>query len=52
MLATVEAIQRELVSDSLVHRCNPALTPDGLPGEEGTFCICTFWLVEALARAG
>lgn len=52
MLATIEATQRELVSDSLVHRYNPALAPDGLPGEEGTFCICTFWLVEALTRAG
>ena len=52
MLATIEAIQRDLVSDSLVHRYDPALTPDSLPGEEGTFCICTFWLVEALTRAG
>ncbi|HWU41713.1 MAG TPA: glycoside hydrolase family 15 protein [Candidatus Acidoferrum sp.] len=52
MLATIEAIQQELVSDSLVHRYDPALSPDCLPGEEGTFCICTFWLVEALTRAG
>lgn len=52
MLATVEAIQRELVSDSLVHRYNLDRAPDGLPGEEGTFSICTFWLVEALTRAG
>ena len=52
MLSTVEAIQQELVSDSLVHRYDPRLTPDGLPGQEGTFCICTFWLVEALTRAG
>ena len=52
MLSTLDAIQRELVSDSLVHRYDPALTPDGLPGLEGTFCICTFWLVEALTRAG
>lgn len=52
MLATVEAIQRELVSDSLVHRYDPSVSPDALPGEEGTFCICTFWLVEALTRAG
>lgn len=52
MLATIEAVQRDLVSDSLVHRYDPALTPDSLPGEEGTFSICTFWLVEALTRAG
>ncbi len=52
MLSTLEAIQRELVADSLVHRYDPKLTPDGLEGEEGTFSICTFWLVEALTRAG
>jgi GH15 family glucan-1,4-alpha-glucosidase len=52
MLSTLEAIQRELVSDSLVHRYDQRLVPDGLQGEEGTFSICTFWLVEALTRAG
>jgi GH15 family glucan-1,4-alpha-glucosidase len=52
MLSTVEAIQRELVSDSLVYRYNLERTSDGLLGEEGTFSICTFWLVEALTRAG
>ena len=52
MLSTLEAIQRELVSDSLVYRYNLDLTSDGLRGEEGTFSICTFWLVEALTRAG
>jgi GH15 family glucan-1,4-alpha-glucosidase len=52
MLSTLEAIKRELVSDSLVHRYNPESTPDGLEGQEGTFSICTFWLVEALTRAG
>jgi pentatricopeptide repeat protein len=40
------------VSDSLVHRYDPAVAPDGLEGGEGTFSICTFWLVEALTRAG
>lgn len=52
MLSTLEAIQRELVADSLVHRYDPRSAPDGLPGQEGTFSICTFWLVEALTRAG
>ena len=42
----------ELVSDSLVYRYNAEASPDGLDGEEGTFSICTFWYVEALARAG
>jgi len=40
-----------LVSNGLVYRYNLAETHDGLSGEEGTFNICTFWLVEALTRA-
>jgi GH15 family glucan-1,4-alpha-glucosidase len=51
-LSTLDAIGRELVSDSLVYRYDPAASPDGLAGDEGTFSICTFWYVEALARAG
>jgi GH15 family glucan-1,4-alpha-glucosidase len=35
-----------------VHRYDVDLSPDGLPGDEGTFSMCTFWLVEALTRAG
>jgi len=41
-----------LVSNSLVYRYNVEKTVDGLKGEEGTFNICTFWLVDALAHAG
>lgn len=41
-----------LVENSLVFRYNVEETADGLAGEEGTFNICTFWLVEALTRAG
>ena len=51
-LSTLDAIGEELVSDSLVYRYDPAASPDGLNGDEGTFSICTFWYVEALARAG
>ncbi|MGH3205668.1 MAG: glycoside hydrolase family 15 protein [Streptosporangiaceae bacterium] len=51
-LSTLGAIDRELVSDSLVYRYNPSVSPDGLAGNEGTFSLCTFWYVEALARAG
>jgi GH15 family glucan-1,4-alpha-glucosidase len=40
-----------LVSDSLVYRYPPHPRIDGLPGEEGTFNMCSFWLVEALTRA-
>jgi GH15 family glucan-1,4-alpha-glucosidase len=50
-LSTLAAMDRELVSDSLVYRYNPA-SPDGLAGGEGTFSLCTFWYVDALARAG
>jgi GH15 family glucan-1,4-alpha-glucosidase len=51
-LSTLKAIDRELVSDSLVYRYNPSASPDGLAGDEGTFSLCTFWYVENLARAG
>jgi GH15 family glucan-1,4-alpha-glucosidase len=51
-LSTLRAMDRELVSDSLVYRYNPAASPDGLAGDEGTFSLCTFWYVDALARAG
>lgn len=57
MLATIDAIRKPmatggLAADGLVYRYDPALAPDGLPGEEGTFNMCSFWLVEALTRAG
>jgi pentatricopeptide repeat protein len=51
-LSTLDEIGHELVSDSLVSRYRPQASPDGLRGEEGTFSMCTFWYVEALARAG
>jgi len=52
MRRTLEAIERELVSDSLVRRYSAEETDDGLSGEEGTFSLCSFWYVEALTRAG
>jgi GH15 family glucan-1,4-alpha-glucosidase len=51
-MSTLDAMASELVSDSLVYRYNVEASPDGLEGEEGTFSMCTFWYVEALARAG
>jgi GH15 family glucan-1,4-alpha-glucosidase len=51
-LRTLDAIGRELVADSLVYRYNAKASPDGVQGDEGTFSICTFWYVEAMARAG
>ena len=54
MLSTLDAIQRDLVSDSLVYRYDPRRSADdGLGGaEEGSFSLCSFWLVECLTRAG
>jgi GH15 family glucan-1,4-alpha-glucosidase len=56
ILQTIQAINRSpkeggLVSDGLVFRYDVQKTPDGLRGTEGTFNVCTFWLVEALTRA-
>jgi len=49
----LKAVERELVSDSLVYRYGvDSAAPDGLSGDEGTFSICTFWYVECLSRAG
>jgi alpha,alpha-trehalase len=54
MRSTIEAIARELTEDGLVlrYRNEEGLNADGLTGEEGTFVICSFWLVSALAKAG
>jgi GH15 family glucan-1,4-alpha-glucosidase len=57
MISTLEAINRSpkrggLVSDGLVYRYDSETGEDGLHGKEGTFNMCTFWLVEALTRAG
>ncbi len=53
MLSTLEQIRKPpsqggLVSNSLVYRYNVVRSPDGITGDEGTFNICTFWLVDAL----
>ncbi len=52
MLSTIDRTIEELVSDNLVHRYEIGKgAGDGLSGREGTFSMCTFWLVEALSRA-
>jgi alpha,alpha-trehalase len=48
----VLAIADELTVDGLVLRYRVEMTDDGLKGEEGTFTICSFWLVSALAEIG
>jgi GH15 family glucan-1,4-alpha-glucosidase len=57
MLSTVDAIRQSIASgglgaDGLVYRYNPQVAGDSLVGHEGTFNMCSFWLVEALTRAG
>ena len=57
MLRTLDTINRSpqqggLDSDSLVYRYDVTRSDDGVRGDEGTFNMCTFWLVEALTRAG
>jgi GH15 family glucan-1,4-alpha-glucosidase len=54
MRSTIDAIADGLTEDGLVlrYRNDEGLNADGLTGEEGTFVICSFWLVSALAKAG
>jgi len=49
---TVDAIATELTEDGFVLRYRTDETDDGLSGKEGTFLICSFWLVSALAMVG
>jgi GH15 family glucan-1,4-alpha-glucosidase len=58
VVSTVRAVQRELMTDGLVRRyeltaAGPGqLSPDGLPGSEGAFLACSFWLANALDMIG
>ena len=52
VVATVEAIQRELTVDGLVRRYQVDDAGDGVGGEEGAFLLCSFWLVDSLALMG
>ena len=49
---TIDAVARELGRDGFVSRYSTAETDDGLPGDEGQFLACSFWLVSALALNG
>jgi len=53
MVSTLARVRQELATDNLVlrYRTDQA-SSDGLPGTEGYFSVCSFWLVEAMARAG
>jgi len=52
VLGTIDAINRELTWDGLVMRYQTGETADGLPGGEGLFLACSFWMVDALHLAG
>ncbi|PWU24031.1 MAG: glucoamylase, partial [Candidatus Rokuibacteriota bacterium] len=52
VIGTVEAVERELARDGLLSRYSTSHTDDGLPGDEGQFLACSFWLVGAKAMTG
>ncbi len=54
MVGTIEAVQRELSVDGFIERypTRSDVSVDGLPGREGAFLLCTFWLADALALIG
>ena len=52
VIGTVAAIERELMRDGLVLRYDHAKSDDGLPGEEGSFLACSFWLVDNMLLQG
>jgi GH15 family glucan-1,4-alpha-glucosidase len=52
VIGTIDAVWRELGADGFVARYSTDETDDGLPGSEGQFLACSFWLVSALALAG
>ncbi|MEU3944748.1 glycoside hydrolase family 15 protein [Streptomyces sp. NPDC029526] len=54
VLGTIEAVRAELGRDGLLRRYTPAATTavDGLPGDEATFLVCSFWLADALHMTG
>jgi GH15 family glucan-1,4-alpha-glucosidase len=49
---TIEAIERNLLREGFVLRYQTEHTGDGLPGDEGAFLACSFWLVDAYAYSG
>jgi GH15 family glucan-1,4-alpha-glucosidase len=52
-ISTLRVMEKDLVDDSLVYRYKIGEgASDGLAGDEGTFCICSFWYVECLSRSG
>ncbi len=52
IVATVSAVERELLEDGFVLRYRTESSVDGMPGREGAFLACTFWLVDAYVLQG
>jgi GH15 family glucan-1,4-alpha-glucosidase len=52
MAATIQAVQDDLVVDGFVRRYRTESAPDGLASQEGTFLLCSFWLVDCLVLQG
>jgi GH15 family glucan-1,4-alpha-glucosidase len=54
VVGTIDAVRRELTVDGFVERypTEHGMSVDGLPGREGAFLLCTFWLADALALTG
>jgi GH15 family glucan-1,4-alpha-glucosidase len=52
ILGTIAAVERELFEDGFVRRYDTERTPDGLPGGEGVFLACSFWLADAYVLTG
>jgi GH15 family glucan-1,4-alpha-glucosidase len=52
VIATVEAVQQDLMEDGLLLRYRHERSDDGLEGREGTFLVCSFWLCDALCMIG
>ncbi|MFD9486132.1 glycoside hydrolase family 15 protein [Streptomyces sp. NPDC059991] len=53
VIGTVDAVRAELGHDGFVRRYSTeGTTVDGLPGDEGTFLVCSFWLADALRLTG
>jgi GH15 family glucan-1,4-alpha-glucosidase len=52
ILGTLKAVERQLLVDGFLLRYDPQTTGDGLPGNEGAFLACSFWLADAYVLAG
>jgi GH15 family glucan-1,4-alpha-glucosidase len=52
VLGTIDAVEKELLHGGLLHRYSTDTGTDGLPGGEGTFLVCSFWLADALHMTG